>query len=491
MKHWPYGVLSGGLLLLSAFYIVFGEIDPDEGFYVYSAWLTSQGYRVYTDFFFTQMPLVPWVYGVAFAIFGNSMYLARVMTACFGLAAIGLVTATAVKWKGHWAGVCCLTVVLLHPIVIRNFCIVKTYAMATFLAAFAVFCLAFVQKRHLSYFACGLFLIFATCARLSFAIAIPLFVIYVLLEEKRLSRVAAIVLLLHTIIGLSVLAALAFPEPRAFLFDVLGFHVQEDRDFAKVLAGKALMLGRICRDFGPMLGLFGASILFAMWQYGHGLNRPTRRELFVAVLAVLLLAVHVIPKTDVSEYVVVALPLVALFCSCMVADALLLAPAVPPGLASLLLATVLCVPAMARSLDWYDWTFSSPPHLRKLGMLAEIIGRHAQPGARVLTECSEVAFVSGTVLPVELVMNCGYIPQLTDKEAAGFHCYNLAIAQRIYDTFPADVVVLEEGQEEIHPAPPRSLKYEKIRKSGFVAVGTVPDYSFHHSRMTVFARPAQ
>jgi 4-amino-4-deoxy-L-arabinose transferase-like glycosyltransferase len=54
-------------------------IDGDEGFYLMAARLVSEGKRLYSDFFFPQMPFLGWIYGAWFWLTGRSWYGARLL----------------------------------------------------------------------------------------------------------------------------------------------------------------------------------------------------------------------------------------------------------------------------------------------------------------------------------------------------------------------------------------------------------------------------
>ena len=63
--------------LLILFFIFAAETGTDEGFYLVASKLVYQGKVLYRDFHYTQMPLLPYVYGVPQLIFGNSLYVGR------------------------------------------------------------------------------------------------------------------------------------------------------------------------------------------------------------------------------------------------------------------------------------------------------------------------------------------------------------------------------------------------------------------------------
>ena len=55
-------------------------IDADEGFYLYSADLVLHGQTPYTDFYYPQMPLLPYIFAGWLAVFGLNWISARIFT---------------------------------------------------------------------------------------------------------------------------------------------------------------------------------------------------------------------------------------------------------------------------------------------------------------------------------------------------------------------------------------------------------------------------
>ena len=52
--------------MLLAINAIYGNLNQDEGWYLYAAKLVSEGQSVYGDFAFTQGPVLPWVYSLGF-----------------------------------------------------------------------------------------------------------------------------------------------------------------------------------------------------------------------------------------------------------------------------------------------------------------------------------------------------------------------------------------------------------------------------------------
>jgi hypothetical protein len=76
--RWLY-VLITLLLLAAVFFFSSRErlVDPDEGAYLLAAKLVMEGKSLFTDFFWPQMPLLPYAYGAWMKFFGTNWYAAR------------------------------------------------------------------------------------------------------------------------------------------------------------------------------------------------------------------------------------------------------------------------------------------------------------------------------------------------------------------------------------------------------------------------------
>jgi hypothetical protein len=132
----PRWVMWGGISLyvvLSSAYVVWGRLNIDEGWYLYASQLVWRGWLPYRDFAFTQMPALPYLYGLPLLVLGPSLYLGRLITMAAGLAQLTAAIALARRYAGPWAGA--LTAILLGTFtnVVYFDTIVKTYAFVALL----------------------------------------------------------------------------------------------------------------------------------------------------------------------------------------------------------------------------------------------------------------------------------------------------------------------------------------------------------------------
>ena len=86
---WRIGA-AGGVVLYVAISIAFiflGRPNADEGWYLLASKMVLQGQLPYRDFAFTQMPLLPYIYGIPQILFSSSIVIGRVTSVILSLAA--------------------------------------------------------------------------------------------------------------------------------------------------------------------------------------------------------------------------------------------------------------------------------------------------------------------------------------------------------------------------------------------------------------------
>jgi len=174
------GVVAVGLsILLSATNLFLGDLNQDEGWYLYAAKQVAVGKVLYHDFMFTQGPALPVVYSVLFPIIEKlGVGGGRLITALFGLGAAGMAVWLAARSARRFsrpAALCAF--ILLGVNVYQSYftTIVKTYSLCAFFLTAGFVALSFSNgKRGASgAFWGGFLLALAACTRLSAGIALP------------------------------------------------------------------------------------------------------------------------------------------------------------------------------------------------------------------------------------------------------------------------------------------------------------------------------
>lgn len=91
-----YGALAGfACVVLAIAAVGLGGLNQDEGWYLYAARLVREGQLPYRDFFFTQGPVLPVVYGALYRLWApGGLLAARVLTLLLGLTGLALAAGT-------------------------------------------------------------------------------------------------------------------------------------------------------------------------------------------------------------------------------------------------------------------------------------------------------------------------------------------------------------------------------------------------------------
>ena len=149
--YWALAVFA--FVVLGAAAVWMGGLNQDEGWYLYAANMVAEGQVPYRDFFFTQGPVMPWVYSAFAGIWKTWGLLgARVFTLGLGVLgivlAMGLARRLAPDGQKGAAGLIVLFLLGCNLYHLYYVAIPKTYALASlfvlagfFLATFdSVFC---------------------------------------------------------------------------------------------------------------------------------------------------------------------------------------------------------------------------------------------------------------------------------------------------------------------------------------------------------------
>ena len=118
-------------VIASVAYLFLGQLNGDEGWYLYTSKLILQGALPYRDIAYTQMPLISYVYGVL-QIVQPSIYLGRLTSIILSFGALLLGVATARRYAGARAGAIAALLFATFAFGIYFNSIVKTYALVSF-----------------------------------------------------------------------------------------------------------------------------------------------------------------------------------------------------------------------------------------------------------------------------------------------------------------------------------------------------------------------
>jgi len=174
-SFWLYWLLAiGAFLVLGAAAVWLGGLNQDEGWYLYAANLTGEGKIPYRDFFYTQGPMLPFVYSFFVGVWEHWGLLgARVLTLAIGAAGIlfaaGLARLLAPEGKKGTAALAVSLLLGCNLYHLYYVAIPKTYALAGLFVIVGYWFLVVSRKsfRALWMSAAGLSLAFAAGTRIS------------------------------------------------------------------------------------------------------------------------------------------------------------------------------------------------------------------------------------------------------------------------------------------------------------------------------------
>jgi len=178
-------------VLLGAANLFLGDLNQDEGWYLYAAKQVASGEILYRDFMFTQGPALPVVYGILFPIIGKlGVAGGRLITMLFGLSAVGMAAWLAARSARKFstaAALCALILVGVNVSQSYFTTIVKTYSLCAFFLTAGFVALSYTNgKRGASgAFWGGFLLALAACTRLSAGIALPVAGIWLIVNRAK------------------------------------------------------------------------------------------------------------------------------------------------------------------------------------------------------------------------------------------------------------------------------------------------------------------
>jgi len=296
-------------------------IDGDEGFYLLASRLVMQHKIPYLDFFFTQAPLLPYVFALWFKLVGTSWFSARVFSALLTAILGGLMYTFVCRETGRWvAGLSAVLLFTSSSLVFSWFPIVKTFALATlflFLTYFILTRLATSPSGWLTALA-GVFFGLSVDTR-SYVVGIaPVFLWWLWREDGGRRTPRLLWFLGGFLVGIAPSLGLFFASPDAYLFNNLGYHALRS---GSGLVGDWRNKAHIVRLLfaGSHTGL-QFSILFASCTAGLILVRPIRRAAWLlAFLIVLSLGlISLLPTPASLQYFSMVMPFLIVATVCLV-----------------------------------------------------------------------------------------------------------------------------------------------------------------------------
>jgi hypothetical protein len=172
-----------GHLVLLVFYLHYGPVYLDAGFYLYASKLVYEGRAPYLDFFFVQPPVYPYVYGLPGLIWGNTVRTARWTSFFFALVGLGFILRAAWLRQGALGAAIAAVLIGLNAFHAYSMVVTKLYALSAFWVALFAWAAVGRPSRGRESFA-AVALAVGVCTRLTLLPALVAWLVYLLWKRR-------------------------------------------------------------------------------------------------------------------------------------------------------------------------------------------------------------------------------------------------------------------------------------------------------------------
>jgi len=450
-------------------------IDGDEGFYLLAARLVLLHKTPYLDFFYTQAPLLPYVYAIWMKFAGVTWIAGRtlsaLLTALLGLLVFGNVCRLTGKVL---AGLSAAGLFAATTFIFAWYPIAKTFSLAG-LCLFAAYAILSGLPQDLppGWIACSGLLLGLSADTRSYVVAVtPVFVWWIIRRSGESRRVANTLWFLGGwVVGLAPSALLFALSPDRYWFNNLGYHAIRSAEGtfgdwrAKLGAVRLALVGP--ENNGLQFGMLsGACVALAfLW-------RKRMSASFLAFLIAFCLGlISILPNPVYSQYFCLSVPFVIVSAVCLVSDyfawlhspavrrmatvtlAVLLAGYVALGVAGFrnYLFTASAVIGIDDADDAPNWT------LRGVREVSKAIDGLTVPAEQVGSFWPGYVFESHTVPYPGFENNFGWSVswQLTPQEKAKYHILSPEDIVRGFAAHEPRIVVLGNDVLQKDPRAPQ------------------------------------
>lgn len=384
------GMLCIGILAIFLFLLFFRRVNLDEGWYLGAAQLVYTGKTLYRDFAYTQTPLLPYVYGLLQPLIGLGLYQGRLLTVLLGMTAWLLSARSAYRMGGWPAALCCLGLLATSFFAAAQYTYTATYALTACLMAMAVdVSLRSWPEERRTIIAAGLMSL-AVTVRLSTIVALPLFLLYLVLWNKqRWATFCWGALTMVVTLGV-VLGGYWLIGGQLMIYDIWGFHLDRILRTKWQLEKIRLRTLKTGIDFAIPIVLGGWSGLWLVRQWlRQEWQAATTQALLVAsaltAMASALFVAHIVPRTTDSYYNSLQLPMLCTAGGIVLA---LWSAQLQPRLAYTLVVALTLLNGLTQGYAlWRDGALTWPPQnqIAIVRKAAHIVKQYTAPDAPLLT----------------------------------------------------------------------------------------------------------
>lgn len=502
-----------GWLALAVANLFFGELNQDEGWYLYAARLVSEGQLPFRDFAFTQGPMLPLVYAMGHGLVAKwGLAGGRGVTALFGIfAALAAASFAARITPERKAAAAIFAFILIALNVYHSYftTVVKTYSLcALFLTTGFVFASRARLRNSTLFFACsGVSFAAAAATRITAGFALPVIGIWLLLSRKAHGDRSWIAFGVGGALGLALfLGTFYMLAPESFQFFLMQYHSYREAGsgLLATLAFKVGLISRVVQAYFVAIAI--GMILAVAKSFGFARSDSPRDGLVMAgwITLIGITLVQAIAPFPYDDYQVPLFPLYA----ALLAAALFRLPifAAPRIAAVTLWAALLLSGASAISSpinqnwmisgrDRIWWRMRERPALLQLRDVAREIKKLSGESKFLLTQDTYLAVESNLRVPRGWEMGIfSYYPDWPREKAERLHVLSSDMLRADLELVPATVVALSDYAFSI--AAPAVLPLPESDQAGlwkfvetrFTAAGEIPYFGQGNTTLHLYSR---
>lgn len=502
--------VAGGLsFLLYAMNLVFGNLNQDEGWYLYAAGEVARGAVLYRDVMFTQGPVFPLIYRFFHPVVDAAgLAGGRVVTALLGMASVGCAVWLAGRLvvREQRAAACSAALILIGVNVTWSLftTVVKTYALTAFFLTAGFALLTYARGRHAAgfSFSAGALLALAALTRLSAGLALPLAGIWLLYTRPATpvpSRIPPWVAFGAggSLVLLVLLGPFFAADADRLHFALFGYHT--GRDSGTLLQQLVLKAGFISRFVQAFFIATAGTVLLLFWRPKKPALRDPSTVLWVTVGAVTLL--HLAAPFPYDDYQIVIVPLLGAALAAAFARRC-------SGLVAFRACTLLLLLSMAaafsspvnqswfvRGQDRIWWRFKDVPDLVLLRRVGQQLRQQLGEGAVLLTQDTYLAVEARARVPSGMEMGpFSYYPDLCCEQAARMNVLNrrrlLALLEEANAPMAAisgyGLAIASPQIRELRPEEQAELR--EALNQNYKPLACIPHFGQGHTTLELFVR---
>jgi hypothetical protein len=517
----PVGLAVVGAVLLSGANVVLGDLNQDEGWYLYAAKMVSQGYVPYRDFAFTQGPMLPSMYALVYPVVTQWGVLGgRVITAVLGLLACGCAAGLAGRMAPpRWKAVAGWSVFMLLGLNVYHSyftAIVKTYSLCSVFLVCGLLALSVAEKSARREWLFGLLSGFlmagAAGTRLSAGAAMAVTGFYLLFRFGFRHWRAWVAYGLGGVSGLTVIyARYLWLAPAGMRFGLLEYHgLRSAGSLWQMLMFKAGFLSRMVQGYYLIAVLCVVCALLYMVgrRVKEGEGQSPCGLMLLWLIGVVLTVVHASAPFPYDDYQVVVMPVLAMACVVGLVRWLAARFACTVVWRNSVLAVVFAACAAGAvsspiNQDWMVlgrdriwWVMKQQPDIMLLRKVGQILREQAKPGDRLLTQDTYLAVEANMNVPRGLEMGpFSYYPGFSDERAeavggvlnAGSMRRLLAETDAPWAAFSGYGLSIRSPEVERLEMDER-MELEQALHKNYTLITTVPDFGQGHTRLRIYRR---